>query len=156
MTNELKPTIDLIIRQCPSYSEEEIKIAIINFIESKSFEIIRDLKLPPKKSSISSVTEKFRQARSKARNFRLSEKNSKEELLNELEIFREKLLESGETQTANTIAEDIQQIGNASTTLEGCLLTTDAHFATLADKQSILDTKINDNLKKLEQLSEND
>jgi hypothetical protein len=156
MTNELKPILDLIKRQCPSYSEEDIKKAIITCIESKSLEIIQELKLPPKKSSLSSVTEQFKQARSRARDFRLNEKNSKEELLYELEIVREKLLESGETHSANTIAEDIQQIGNSSTTLEGCSLITDAHIATLVEKQSISDAKTNENLKKLEQLLEND
>lgn len=156
MTNKFKPIIDLIKKECPGYSEDDIEKAIISFIESKSFEIILNLKLPPKKSIILSRTERFRQARSGVRDFRLSEKNSKQELLYELETFRENLLESGETQTANTIAEDIQRIGNASTTLEGHLLTTDAHIAALEDKQSTSDTKTNENLKKLEWLSKDD
>lgn len=156
MTNNFKPTIDLIKKECPGYSEDDIEKAIISFIESKSFEIILNLKLPPKKSIILSRTERFRQARSGARGFRQSERDLKLEFLNMLDSIREKLIESRETQTAITLTEHIQRIDTASTTLEGHLLSTDAYLATLIDEKSTSNERTSSNLKKLEQLSDNE
>ncbi|MCX9085489.1 MAG: hypothetical protein OIN87_11920 [Candidatus Methanoperedens sp.] len=156
MTSELKQIIDLIKKEHPDYSEDDIKAAILSHIESNLSEIILKLKLPAKKSPISSLVDRFRQARSGVRNFRLSGKNSGYELLSVLDTVKEILLESREIQNANTIAEDMQMIGSASTTLEGHLLSAEAHIATLINKQSTSYVATNDNLKKLEQLSEND
>ncbi len=156
MTSELKQIIDLIKKECPSYSEDDIKIAIFSFIDSNLYEIILKLKVPSKKSSIVSLIERFRRARSGARGFRQSEKDKKLEFLNMLESTREKLIESRETQTASTLAEHIQRIDTASTTLEGYLLSTDTYLASLIDKKSTSDERTSKNLKKLEQLSDND
>lgn len=156
MTSELKQTIDIIRKEFPNYSEDDIKEAIISHIESSLPEIILKLKLPPKESPIHSLTERLRHARSGVRDFRLSEKNSKHQFLSELDNIREKLLESGETQNANTIAQDIQSIDSASTTLEAHLLTADAHISTFIEKQSTTDKKSSENLKKLEWISNDD
>jgi hypothetical protein len=156
MTSELKQIIDLIKKEHPDYSDGDIKTAILSHIESNLSEIILKLKFPPKKSPTFSRVERFKQARSGVRNFRLSGKNSEHELLSVLDNVKEILLESGETQNANTIARDMQMIGSASTTLEGHLLAAESRIATLINKQSASDINTNDNLKKLEQLSEND
>lgn len=152
--SELKQIIDLIKKEHPDYSEDDIKTVILSYIDSNLPEIILQLELPAKKSSMSSLVERFRQARSGVRNFRLSGKNSGHELLNVLDTVKEFLLENREIDNANKIAEDMQMIGNASTTLEGCLLSSESHIATLIDKQSTSDIASNNNLKKLEQLNE--
>jgi len=156
MTSELKQIIDLIKKEYPDYSDDDITTAILSHIESSLPEIILKLKLPPKKSPISSLVERFRQARSGVRNFRISGTNSGHELLSILDNVKEILFEIGGTQNADTIVKDMQMIGSASTTFEGHLLATEAHIATLIEKQSTSDINTNDNLKKLEQLSEND
>jgi len=156
MTSELKQIIDLIKKEHPDYSDGDIKTAIISHIESSLPEIILKLKFPPKKSPMFSRVERFKQARSGVRNYRISGKNSEYEFISVLDNVREILLESGETRDANTVAEDMQMIGSASTTLQGHLLAAEARIATLIEKQSTSDIKTKDNLKKLEQLSEND
>jgi len=156
MTTELKQIIDLIKNEHPNYSDDDIKLAILNHIESNLPEIILKIKLPPKESSIHSFVESLKRARSSVRDFRLTEKNSKQELIHVLKNVREKLLERGETPTASTIAGNIQRIDSASTTLEEHLLATDTHIATLIDKQTMSESKASENLKKLEWLSKDD
>jgi hypothetical protein len=123
MEGRLKEIISIIKEEYPDSSEDEIKEAIINYVESNSFEIVAKIKLPSSKKLEKSTREDmYRATRSVVKLHKLQEDQSKIETISALERIQEDLSNRGMRSAADRYTKYIKDIGGASATKKETLM----------------------------------
>ena len=153
MEGRLKEIISIIKEEYPDSSEDEIKEAIIKYVESNSFEIVAKIKLPSSKKLEKSTREDmYRAARSVVKLHKLQEDQSKIETISALERIQEDLSNRGMRENANIFTKHIKNIGESSITKKETLMYADSDLTELIQQEETgeeLDVRTNRKLKEL-------
>jgi len=155
MSEEIKEIISIIKEEYPDASEEEIKKAIIDFVNSNLSEIVAEIELPSLKDlRISSRKEMYRQARSQVKSEKLREDRSKTELVYMLTAIQEKFSDRGLKEDANIFTKHIKDIEEASLTKKEALTYVDSDLSEMIKREETSEEDRSRTTRKLEELGE--
>ena len=155
MAERLKEVISIIKEEYPDSSEDEIKEAIINYVESNSFEIVAKIKLPSsKKLEKSTRKDRYRAARSVVKLHKLQEDQSKIETISALERIQEDLSNRGMRENANIFTKHIKNIEETSITKKETLMYADSDLTELIMQEETVEESDDRATRKLKELAE--
>jgi hypothetical protein len=152
MNKEIREIIRDIKEFYPDASEEEIKKAIIDYVESHLLEILAKIDLPSPKKQGFSRKGGYRQARSQFKLEQLQEDRSKTALVNTLTKIREEFLESGMKEDADRFTKHITEIESASTTKKSALMRVDSVLSERIKREETVKEDRSRTIRKLEDL----
>lgn len=158
MSEGIKEIISIIKdikEEYPDASEEEIKKAIIDFVNSNLSKIVAEIELPSLKDlRISSRKELYRQARSQVKTEKLREDRSKTELVRTLTAIQENFSDRGLKEDANKFTKHIKDIEEASITKKEALMYIDSDLSEMIKREETSEEDRSRTTKKLEELGE--
>ncbi|MEA2074401.1 MAG: hypothetical protein U9O85_01500 [Euryarchaeota archaeon] len=155
MSEEIKEIINIIKEEYPDASEEEIKKAIIDFVNTNLSEIVAKIELPSLKDlRIPSRKEIYRQARSQVKSEKLREDRSKTELVYTLTAIQEKVSDRGLKEDANRFTKRIKDIEEASITKKEALTYVDSDLSEMIKREESAEEDRSGTTRKLEELGE--
>jgi hypothetical protein len=155
MAERLKEVISIIKEEYPDSSKDEIKEAIIDYIESNLPGIVAEIKLPSsKKLERSTRKDRYRAARSGAKLHRLQENQSKTELIRELEKIQDDFSSRGMRKDADRFTNHIKSIEEASITKKQTLMYADSDLTELIMQEETVEESDDRTTRKLKELAE--
>jgi hypothetical protein len=154
MSKAIEEILSIIKEFYPDASEEEVKKAIMNYVEFHLQEIIANLDLPTPKKQVLSRAGGYRQARSQIKLERLQEDRSKTEIVNTLTGIREDFLEKGTKEDADRLTKHITEIESASTTEKSALMYVDSDLSEMIKREETAEEDRDRTIGKLEGLKE--
>lgn len=155
MSEEIKEIISIIKEEYPDASEEKIKKAIIDFLNSILSEKVAEIELPSlKELEISSRKEIYRQARSRVKSEKLQEDRSRTELVRMLTAFQEEFSDRGLKEDADRFAKHIKTIEGASSTKKEALMHADSDLSEMVKREETAEEDRSRTTRKLEELEE--
>ena len=155
MAERLKEVISIIKEEYPCSSEDEIKEAIIDYIESNLPEIVAEIKLPSsKKLERSTRKDRYRAARSGVKLHRLQESQSKTELIRELEKIQDDFSSRGMRNDADRFTNHIKSIEGTSITKKQTLMYVDSDLTALIMQEETVEELDDRTTRKLKELAE--
>ena len=157
MAERLKEVISIIKEEYPGSSKDEIKEAIIDYIESNLPEIVAKIKLPSsKKLEISTRKDRYRAARSGVKLHMLQEHQSKTELIRGLEKIQDDFSSRGIRNDADRFTNHITSIEEASITKKQTLMYVDSDLTELIMQEETVEESDDRTTRKLKELAEDD
>ena len=155
MAERLKEVISIIKEEYPGSSKDEIKEAIIDYVESNLAEIAAKIKLPSsKKLEISTRKDRYLAARSGVKLHKLQENQSKTELIRELEKIQDDFSSRGMRTDADRFTNYIQSIEEASITKKQTLMYADSDLTELIMQEETVEESDDRTTRKLKELAE--
>ena len=155
MAELLKEVISIIKEEYPDSSKDEIKEAIIDYIESNLPGIVAEIKLPSsKKLERSTRIDRYRAARSGVKLHRLQENQSKIGLVRELEKIQDDLSSRGMRNDADRFTNYINSIEEASITKKQTLMYADSDLTELIMQEGTVEESNDRTTIKLKELAE--
>jgi hypothetical protein len=153
MSEEIKEIIIIIKEEYPDASKEEIKKAIVDFVNTNLSEIVAKIELPSLKDlRISSRKEVYRQAKSRVKLEKLQEDSSKMELVNTLTEIQEDFSDRGLKEDANKFTKHIKDIEEASITKKQTLMYADSDLSEMIKREETAEEDRDRTIGKLEEL----
>jgi len=161
MSEGIKEIISIIKdikEEYPDASEEEIKKAIIDFVDSiltNLLKIVSEIELPSLKDlRISSRKDLYRQARFQVKTEKLREDRSTTELVRMLTTIQENFSDRGLKEDANKFTKHIKDIEEASITKKEALMYIDSDLSEIIKREETSEEDRSRTTKKLEELGE--
>ena len=155
MAEWLKEVISIIKEEYSGSSKDEIKEAIIDYVESNLAEIVAKIKLPSsKKLEISTRKDSYLSARSGVKLHRLQENQSKTELIRELEKIQDDFSSRGMRNDADRFTNHITSIEEASITKKQTLMYVDSDLTELIMQEETVEESDDRTTRKLKELAE--